>query len=453
MLDTRRDNTTRKRLESGKICTALVITHCARAPRHPYTSSRRFHIIIMRFCTTPRSVIITVAGLFMAATFAEAKPFRRSLLSGDDDDAGCEWSGVFATDANEHTWLMQANSTGQYPDETMKLVIFALDATPTYDNAAATLTSTVNTAVTLMASTCTNLTAGGTITPQSAGGCVNLVTGTTEDSSWTIVTTNVKGLAIFAEHVPIEFERDTHFLRAGTDDIECKAEKSPGGGGHDHGHGDEEEEEEKESCACAAGRLGFSIDCTNQAAITAAITYLSTHGICASCAPSDECKKQFAILQTHHDYCHHEEIPEAAEHEIHDFEAFYEGCTIKRRYDPQLAMCPASVCATAKTDLPTKAQLDAADCDNDCSSATCKSYFQDILWAHDNCEHDEIDQIHEAALHDLEEKCDESGHMCNSAPEAFVRLDYSACPQYSSAGIQRTTAFGMCVAGALLATM
>ena len=317
----------------------------------------------MRFCTTPRSVIITVAGLFMAATFAEAKPFRRSLLSGDDDDAGYEWSGVFATDANEHTWLMQANSTGQYPDKTMKLVIFALDATPTYDNAAATLTSKANTAVTLMASTCTNLTAGQTITPQSAGSCVNLVTGTTEDSSWTIVTTNVKGLAIFAEHVPIEFERDTHFLRAGTDDIECKAEKSPGGGGHDHGHGDEEEEEEKESCACAAGKLGFSIDCTNQAAITAAITYLSTHGICSSCAPSDECKKQFAILQTHHDYCHHEEIPEAAEHEIHDFEAFYEGCTIKRRYDPQLEMCPASVCASAKTDLPTKAQLDAADCD------------------------------------------------------------------------------------------
>ena len=86
----------------------------------------------------------------MAATFAEAKPFRRSLLSGDDDDAGYEWSGVFATDANEHTWLMQANSTGQYPDKTMKLVIFALDATPTYDNAAATLTSKANTAVTLM---------------------------------------------------------------------------------------------------------------------------------------------------------------------------------------------------------------------------------------------------------------------------------------------------------------
>ena len=50
--------------------------------------------------------MITVAGLFMAATFAEAKPFRRSLLSGDDG-AEYEWSAVFATEANEHTWLMQ----------------------------------------------------------------------------------------------------------------------------------------------------------------------------------------------------------------------------------------------------------------------------------------------------------------------------------------------------------
>ena len=38
--------------------------------------------------------------------------------------------------------------------------------------------------------------------------------------TWTIDTTNVKGLAIFAEHVPVEFERDTHF-EIGTVDIEC----------------------------------------------------------------------------------------------------------------------------------------------------------------------------------------------------------------------------------------
>ena len=422
-------------------------------PRHPYPSGRRFHIITMRSRNPARSAMITVAGLFMAAAFAEAKPFRRSILSGDEA-AEYEWSAVFAVDATQHTWLMQKVGD-KYADQTMKLVTFELDATPTFDDAAATLTEKADAANELMEGDCTNLTASGTIPVSTAGSCVNLVVNnSTDDSSWTIDTTDVKGLAIFAQHVPLEFERDTHFLRADTVDVECKAELSPAGG-HDHGHGDGEEEEVKESCACVAGRLGFNIDCTNAAAITSAINFLSANGICSSCEPSDDCVKQFAILQTHHDYCHHEEIPEAAELEIHDFEAFYEGCSIKRRYDPDLEDCPAGTCSSAKTDLPSQAELDAADCKNDCSSTTCKQYFQDILWAHDNCEHDEIEQIHETALHDLEETCDDNNptRMCNSAPDTFVRLDYSACPEYSSAGIQRTTAFGMCVTGALLATM
>ena len=397
----------------------------------------------------------------MAAAFAEAKPFRRSILAGDDV-AAYEWSAVFATGANEHTWLMQ-KVNGEYADATMKLVIYALDETPTYDNAAGTLRNLAAFADTEMESDeCVDLAEGGSITPVDVGSCVKLLTNdASNDSSWTINTAGISGVAIFAEHVPTEFERDTHFLRAGAVDIECKAQKLPGGGGHDHDHSHEHdggEEEEMKSCACAAAEHGFDIDCTNPAPISAAIAYLSANGVCASCEPTEECKRQFSILQTHHDYCHHEEIPEAAENEIHDFEAFYSGddsCFIMRRYDTTLDDCPTGVCATASTDLPTQADLDAADCGNDCSSSTCKTYFQQILWAHDNCEHDEIEQFHETALHDLEETCDSNvpTRMCNSAPDTVVRLDYSACPQHVSAGIQRTTAFGMCVAGAFLATM
>ena len=415
----------------------------------------------MRSRTTARSALVTVAGLFMAAAFAEAKPFRRSILAGDDV-AAYEWSAVFATGANEHTWLMQ-KVNGEYADATMKLVIYALDETPTYDNAAGTLRNLAAFADTEMESDeCVDLAEGGSITPVDVGSCVKLLTNdASNDSSWTINTAGISGVAIFAEHVPTEFERDTHFLRAGAVDIECKAQKLPGGGGHDHDHSHEHdggEEEEMKSCACAAAEHGFDIDCTNPAPISAAIAYLSANGVCASCEPTEECKRQFSILQTHHDYCHHEEIPEAAENEIHDFEAFYSGddsCFIMRRYDTTLDDCPTGVCATASTDLPTQADLDAADCGNDCSSSTCKTYFQQILWAHDNCEHDEIEQFHETALHDLEETCDSNvpTRMCNSAPDTVVRLDYSACPQHVSAGIQRTTAFGMCVAGAFLATM
>lgn len=411
----------------------------------------------MRSRTTARSALVTVAGLFMAAAFAEAKPFRRSILAGDDQ-AAYEWSAVFATDADEHTWLMQ-KVNGAYADASMKLVIYKLTETPTYNNAADMLDGKAADADTKMESACVDLPAGGSITPVEIGSCVNLIPDdASDDSSWTINTEDLSGLAIFAEHVPTEFERDEHFLRAGDEDIECKAQKLPGGGGHDHSHehGGGEEEEMK-SCACAAREDGFDIDCTNPAPISAAIAYLSTNGVCRSCEPTDECKKQFAILQTHHDYCHHEEIPDTAETEMHDFEAFYQGddtCFIMRRYDTTLDDCPAGVCADAATDLPTQAQLDLADCSNDCSSSTCKTYFQQILWAHDNCEHDEIEQFHETALHDLEETCDsnEPTRMCNSAPATVERLDYSAC-QLSSAGIQRTTAFGMCVAGAFLATM
>ena len=34
--------------------------------------------------------------------------------------------------------------------------------------------------------------------------------------------------------------------------------------------------------------------------------------------------------------------------------------------------------------------MDTADCATDCSSTDCKTYFQSILWAHDNCDHDQI---------------------------------------------------------------
>ena len=40
-----------------------------------------------------------------------------------------------------------------------------------------------------------------------------------DDSSYTIDTTGMSGLAVFAQHVPIEFERDQHYLKdsSGTD--------------------------------------------------------------------------------------------------------------------------------------------------------------------------------------------------------------------------------------------
>ena len=53
-------------------------------------------------------------------------------------------------------------------------------------------------------------------------------------------TAGITGLAIYAQHVPIEFERTQHYLKDSTgEDIEPIAEE--GADGHAHAHGDEGE--------------------------------------------------------------------------------------------------------------------------------------------------------------------------------------------------------------------
>ena len=130
---------------------------------------------------------------------------------------------MFAVDAAEHKWLMQ--KVDKYADQTMKLVTFKLDATPTYADAAKTLHDKTTKANELMAGSCTNLTSGGAIPLSTAGSCVKLkVDNSNEGPSWTIDTTGVKGLAILRSMSSTEFNADTHFLRAG--DAGVEAEKS-----------------------------------------------------------------------------------------------------------------------------------------------------------------------------------------------------------------------------------
>merc|ERR1719191_1548234 len=73
------------------------------------------------------------------------------------------------------------------------------------------------------------------MTPAAGGSCFELHVGTGVDSTFTIDTTGLTGLAVYAQHVPIEFERDTHYFydSSGTD-IEPIAEE--GSDGHGHGH-------------------------------------------------------------------------------------------------------------------------------------------------------------------------------------------------------------------------
>lgn len=143
-----------------------------------------------------------------------------------------EWAGVFATASDSHQWSMQAID-GEYADPSMRLVIYStteLDEHAIHDNE--------ESAETLMEGDCPVVEAGEAIAGiTTAGACFELRVGDGDDSLYPMDTTGVAGIAVFAQHVPIEFERDMHYFQdaAGTD-IEPLAEE--GSDGHDHGHGD-----------------------------------------------------------------------------------------------------------------------------------------------------------------------------------------------------------------------
>ena len=137
-------------------------------------------------------------------------------------------------DDSTHTWSMQ-KVDGDYADPTMWLVLIPTD-TPT-ESTMHDLESGVDA---LVDAGCTVIEDGESMSSIAAeGSCFELNVGTGDDSTYTIDTAGITGMAMYAQHVPTEFERDQHYLKdsAGTD-IEPVAQE--GAGAHDHGHGNEE---------------------------------------------------------------------------------------------------------------------------------------------------------------------------------------------------------------------
>jgi len=146
--------------------------------------------------------------------------------------AAFEWAGIFAVDDASHTWSMQ-KVDGAYADPSMRLALIPT-ATPTEETMEAL---EKDGSELLLDEDCTVVEDGGSMTPAAGGSCFELHVGSGDDSTFTIVTDGIAGLAVYAQHVPIEFERDRHYLydSAGTD-IEPIAQETPEGG-HDHDHG------------------------------------------------------------------------------------------------------------------------------------------------------------------------------------------------------------------------
>ena len=139
-----------------------------------------------------------------------------------------EWAGVFAVSQPTSTWLMQAGTDGTYADESMRLVLFPTD-TPDDE----TMDSLKEQADALIVGDCTVVEDGETMAPAAEGSCFELHVGTGTDSTYSMVTAGLSGIAIYAQHVPTEFERDAHYLYDATGDLEAVAEV---GGGSDHAH-------------------------------------------------------------------------------------------------------------------------------------------------------------------------------------------------------------------------
>ena len=177
----------------------------------------------------------------------------------------------------------------------------------------------------------------------------------------------------------------------------------------DHGH-DDEHGHAAEKCACMAEELGFAMDCSDTNAMMEALMVLKSSGCNTDCS-SPECQKNWYIVQTHHDYCDENAMPNEIEDDFHDYDEVCESCDIKRAFVEGAAMCPTPNCAD---DSGNEAYVSLVenDCATDCAPDICRDAYFLLVATHDNCDHDALSVAAEEGLHDFEDVC--AMHLCNS---------------------------------------
>jgi len=204
----------------------------------------------------------------------------------------------------------------------MKMVLFSVDeadVTHLFEQAA-----TANTMMTT--GTCPAKNSMSAIPkPTAAGACYTLTFPTTNASTTdfhlTIDTTGVEHVAFFTAHMPIEFERDTHYLMDGTcaNAAEMAAATVPGAtvancapaepaqklgaeAAHDHG---------RRLAVATKGAKGV----TNRKSIGQ--RRLVNAGTCCTDSAQRGAWKQ---VVAYHDLCEHDQVPTEIEKGFHDYE-------------------------------------------------------------------------------------------------------------------------------------
>jgi hypothetical protein len=163
-------------------------------------------------------------------------------------------------------------------------------------------------------------------------------------------------------------------------------------------------EDSPETCACEAKKFGFTIDCTtagHQAQLDA-LGVLAAKSCDKDCS-SEECHKNFILVQSHHDFCLFGDVPELSEDAFHIYEGKCEECRIVKKRDPDLIDCPPAKC----DDSGDKAfqGLIANNCSTACSTDACAGFYQILRVEHDRCHHDTISPLSESGLHEYEDPC------------------------------------------------
>ena len=142
------------------------------------------------------------------------------------------------------------------------------------------------------------------------------------------------------------------------------------------------------------------------------MAFLKSNNCAAICSEDEapECFRQYLIVQSHHDHCPEEGLPEELEDGFHDFDTACTACAIDRKATDGAEDCPVGTCDKGPGDDAYTALI-LNDCGKDCSSDECKDLYFTLRYQHDKCDHDTISAASEDGMHDLEVPC--GIHKCN----------------------------------------
>ena len=122
-----------------------------------------------------------------------------------------EWAGTFASNDSKHHWMAQKVG-GSYVDPSMRIVFYSI-TDPSSQESIEQHEADAKALIDSDDGSCVDVTSGETMDP-SVKPCYTLIFDqSSDDSKYIINTEGLTGFVAFAQHVPIEFERDMHYLQ------------------------------------------------------------------------------------------------------------------------------------------------------------------------------------------------------------------------------------------------